>query len=76
MITTRMKQAILKNLEQLPERDQRQVLAYARTLTGGGQSGTPGRALLKFSGAIKRSDLATMAKAIEEGCEKVDLNGW
>ena len=71
-----MKQAIIKKLDQLPERDQRQVLAYARTLTGAGRTGTPGRALLKFSGAIKRSELAAMEKAIEEGCEKVDLNGW
>lgn len=39
-------------------------------------SGTPGRELLAFGGAIKPEDLRKMAQVIGEECETVDLNEW
>lgn len=38
--------------------------------------GVPGRELLKFVGMIDPEDLAAMAKAIEEDCERIDYDGW
>lgn len=35
-----------------------------------------GRDLLKFVGSIPADDLKRMSEAIEEGCERVDLNEW
>ena len=32
--------------------------------------------LLKFAGAIEKSELDLMQAAIEEGCEKIDSNEW
>jgi hypothetical protein len=32
--------------------------------------------LLKFAGAIEKSELDLMQAAIEEGCEKTDSNEW
>jgi hypothetical protein len=32
--------------------------------------------LLRFAGAIDASDLATMAQAIEDGCEQVHGEDW
>jgi hypothetical protein len=31
---------------------------------------------LRFEGAIPAEDLQLMSKAIEEGCEKVDIDEW
>lgn len=33
-------------------------------------------ALLKYAGTISREDLDLISEAIEEGCEKVDEEGW
>lgn len=35
-----------------------------------------GRDLLKFVGSIPADDLKRMSEAIEEGCERIDLNEW
>ena len=51
---------------------QRQVLEYARALHGGG----PGEALLRFAGTIPAQELEAMERAVTEGCERVDADGW
>lgn len=38
--------------------------------------GTPGYALLRFSGIITEEDAQAMGQAIEEGCEQVDIDEW
>ena len=38
--------------------------------------GTPGSSLLKFVGTISKDDGKLRIEAIEEGCEKIDANGW
>ncbi len=68
---------LVKTLDDMPLPQQRQVLEFATTLRGGKlPPGTPGRELLKFAGRISPEDCALMEKAIEEGCEQVDLAGW
>jgi len=38
--------------------------------------GTRGKDMLKFVGSISSEDLELMKTAIEEGCERVDSDGW
>ena len=54
----------------------RQVLAYARSLSGKPRRGVPGRALLHLAGSIPEDDIERMSKAIEEAFERVDPNAW
>jgi hypothetical protein len=38
--------------------------------------GVPGKQLLSFAGTIPADDLKAMEQAIEDNCEKADLNEW
>lgn len=38
--------------------------------------GTPGAKLLALAGSIPAEDLREMEAAIEEGCERVNEDGW
>ncbi len=76
MTSQGLEQQIHEQLRHLPFEQQRQVLDFARALVVTRTRGTPGRALLRFAGAINVEDLAIMAQAIEKGCEKVDADEW
>ena len=52
------------------------MLEFVRTLVAAQVRGVPGQALLRFAGTIDASDLATMAQAIEDGCEQVHGEDW
>ena len=54
---------------------QRRVLQYVRSLKQG-DTGTPGTVVADFAGAIEGDDLRLIQTAIENGCERVDLNEW
>ncbi len=69
---------LLEQLDALPYESQRRVLLFARAL---GHSlprpeGMPGQELLRFAGTISKDDLRLMTQAIEEGCERIDPDGW
>ncbi|WP_256678104.1 MULTISPECIES: hypothetical protein [Fischerella] len=38
--------------------------------------GTPGEQLLRFAGSIPPDDLQEIREAIEQDCERVDINEW
>ena len=38
--------------------------------------GVPGSSLLRFAGTMTPADAAEMMRAIDEGCGKVDDDGW
>jgi hypothetical protein len=67
---------ILDQLRRLRPDQLRGVLEFTRTLAEQRPAGVPGKELLRFAGTIDAEDLSAMAKAIEEGCEKADLNDW
>lgn len=71
-----MQKEILNHLVKLPPEQQRQVLDFARTLRETIATGKPGKALLRFAGAIDEADLLIMKQAIEEGCERVNQDEW
>jgi hypothetical protein len=67
---------ILEQVNDLPYAEQRRVLDFARALAQSKSQGVPGKELLRFAGTIPNEDLKRMSAAIEENCEKVDLNEW
>ncbi|MDY6938707.1 MAG: hypothetical protein SWY16_13665 [Cyanobacteriota bacterium] len=67
---------IVEQLKSMPQPLQWQVLKFAQTLTACHIKGVPGQQLLQFSGTIRTDDLQLMQAAIEDGCERVDLNEW
>ena len=71
-----LKQQILDELDRLDSEQQKRVLDYAHELAVRHPRGVPGKKLLMFSAAFDPSDLDAMRRAIEDGCERVDLNGW
>lgn len=71
-----LKDEIIKQIERLGEDQQQQMLDYARSLTMTKPMGVPGETLLRFAGFIPREDVEDMERAIEGGCEQVDLNQW
>ena len=73
-VTIKMK--VIEQLETLPENLQRKVLVFMQGLQSVAGRGVPGKQLLRFAGSIPLDDLELMQQAIEDGCERVDLNEW
>ncbi len=71
--TSSIKDNLMVQLDKLPYDLQLRVLDFAKALI---PKGVEGKSLLRFEGAIRADDLQLMAKAIEEGCEKVDIGEW
>jgi len=73
MITMSVKNNLIAQLNKLPYELQLKVLDFAKTLV---PKGVKGKSLVQFEGTISAEDLQLMSAAIEENCEKVDINGW
>jgi hypothetical protein len=73
-VTKTVKDEIIDQVNRLDAPQQQKVLDYARRLTVA--AGTPGRDLMPFVGSIDPADLDAMSRAIQEGCEKIEPNGW
>lgn len=69
-------QQILEQLDQLAPEQQRQVLAFIRSLAHPASERVPGASLLHFAGTIAADDLQAIARAIDDGCERVDRDEW
>jgi hypothetical protein len=74
-----IKRRVLENLDTLDRPGKLEVLDLSEALSS--QAGPPTKrdtraALLKYAGTISKEDLEIMKEAIEEGCEKVDEEGW
>jgi len=54
---------------------QRQVLAFIRSLKGA-PKGVQGSELKRFAGTLTQVDAQAMIKAVEAGCEQVDVDEW
>ncbi len=73
MTTQSVKDNLMTQIDKLPHDLQVRVLDMIKALT---PKGVEGKSLLRFEGSISEDDLQLMSKAIEEGCEKVDINEW
>jgi hypothetical protein len=67
---------VVEELKSLPYELQWRVFEFTRALVASVPHGVPGQHLLRFAGAIPLGDVQLMGQAIEEGCERVDTNGW
>ena len=76
MSVPQLETEICAYVHQLPIEQQCHVLELVRALAAAQVRGVPGQALLRFAGTIDAHDLATMAQAIEDGCERVDGGDW
>jgi hypothetical protein len=72
--------SVIEMLEKLPESKQEQVVVHLRTYLAENRTTHPkgnlGKKIVRFAGAISKQDLLEMEKAIEAGCEQVDINEW
>ena len=75
MTTQSVTAEILGTLAELPPEQQREVLAFARSLKPQPR-GVKGAALLGFAGSIAADDLAQMQGSIEEECGRIDADEW
>jgi hypothetical protein len=73
MTNVAIKDNLIAQLDKLPYDLQLRVLDFATTLL---PKGISGKNLLRFEGAIPIDDLHLMSKAIEDGCERVDIGEW
>jgi hypothetical protein len=71
-----IKDAITKQLDQLPPELQRRVLHFAQGLAQSPRKGEPGRELLRFAGLLDDTSAREMMEAIEADCERVDADEW
>ena len=76
MFNATVKKEIINQIGLLDYEHQRRVLDFARALATTGPKGVTGKQLLSFAGTIPSDELKAMKEAIEEGCEKADLNEW
>lgn len=67
---------ILNHLSKMSNDQQQKVLEYVRSLVPGSTTGTSGKSLLRFAGAINPDDLKTIEQVIQEECEKIDSSSW
>ena len=67
---------VVEQLKIMPQHLQWQVLEFIRVLVKADLRGTPGQQLLRFAGSISLDDLKLMGEAIEQDCERVDVDEW
>jgi hypothetical protein len=76
MVHFALEEELRDSVAALAPEQQRQVLAYARSLGGASGQGVPGQTLLRFAGSMSREDAAEITRAVEEDCETVNPDGW
>ena len=76
MVSAVIRDQLLSRMERLPLELQRRVLVFADSLARTEPIGASGEVLLSLAGTLDADSARQMIDAIEEGCEKVDENGW
>jgi hypothetical protein len=76
MMTKLKRREIIKRLDRLPFEIQIKILDLAEAAATSSQKGVSGKKLLRFAGILNADDVNEMTQAIENGCEKVDINEW
>jgi hypothetical protein len=76
VVLTAVRKQILEDLDQLSPEMQMRAAELVHGLVSPLPKGTSGRDLLRFFGTLDDESAREMREAIEEGCERVDLDGW
>lgn len=67
---------LIDELQKLDEDAVARVIAYAKSLSDEDKLAARNARLHKLVGSISKKDLERMCIAIEEGCERIDPEGW
>ncbi|MBP0028182.1 hypothetical protein [Roseofilum sp. Guam] len=73
---TQLLEEAIAQLKHLPEDWQDAIAARLLAEIQAEPSGTPGYKLLRFAGSIPAEDLQIMAEAIQEDCNRIDIDEW
>jgi hypothetical protein len=76
MVLPAVKEQILNDLDRLSPELQRRAADLVHGLVSPLPKGTSGRELLRFAGTLDDESAREMNEAIEQGCERVDLDAW
>lgn len=76
MVDPAIKEQILSDLDRLSPEQQTRAAELVRSLVSLQLPGTPGKDLLRFAGILDPESAREMMEAIEEACERVDLDEW
>jgi hypothetical protein len=76
MVNPSIKAQILSDLERLSPDKQTRAAELVHGLISPTPKGIPGRDLMRFAGVLDADSGREMIEAIEEGCERVDLDEW
>ena len=76
MVLPVIKQQILNDLDQLSPEMQRRAADLVHRLVSPLPNGASGSDLLRFAGTLDDESAREMIAAIEQGCERVDLDAW
>jgi hypothetical protein len=76
MASRSVRDRVLEELERLGPEDRERILDFARHLGSAPARGTRGTDLLRFAGAVSSEAAEEMTRAIEEGCERIDVSEW
>jgi acetyl-CoA carboxylase carboxyltransferase component len=75
-VTDTIKKQIIRRLDGLSDEEQRRALDFVGSLSARTPEGVSGGSLLRFAGAFDPEEARKMARAIEEGCERINVGGW
>ena len=75
-MNTAIADEVVEYLKVLPQHLQQRVLNIVRGLAKTSIKGTPGIKLIRFTGSIPAEDLQLMYDAIQQDCERIDIDGW
>lgn len=67
---------LTEDLEHLGEEDIERVAAYARSLKEKSERQARKTEIMKLAGSIPKEEIDQIKAAIEEGCERIDREGW
>lgn len=76
MATPTINDQINDYLRGMSEDEQRRILEFVRAISGATPRGIPGSDFIRNLPRIPAEDLEEMKRAIEEGCERIDEDGW
>lgn len=76
MVLPAVKDQILQDLDQLSPERQKQAAELVHGLVGRLPKGASIEDLMQLSGSLDDQSAREMMEAIEEGCERVDLDEW
>lgn len=76
MAHSTIQKQILADLERLSPDQQAQAASYIRALATSLPRGTSGDELMRFWGTIDAESAQEMLRVIDEGCGRIDSDGW